>query len=378
MLILSEHGARLVRCSNGRLVPGWREEAGVAGTLREVCGVQAQLPRAAALALRVRTDGLPLSDVVRAREVERSAVRGWFMRGTIYLVAAEDVGWLLSVLGPVFVASGRRRLAQLGLDDDAVERGVRGIRDALAEDGPSTRAEIFARLRRRGAAPGPDDRSGHVSTHLLRRAALEGVAAFGSDRDGEETYALSSDRDIPAYRGTREDALGELVRRYLAAHGPAGPEDLAAWSGLAMRDARAGWRLAESGFEEVRVAGSPAWVLSDGLPEDLAEKGAPVRLLPHFDPYLLGHKDRGLAVPPRHARRVQRGGGFVRPVAVLDGRAIATWDYHDGGRPKVTIDPFEDPTPDTKIRLEAEAKDVGRFLGTHPTLTYHDARAASN
>lgn len=368
-VVLSEDQVRRLRCANQRLVPGRREEAGVAGVLRGVCGVQAQLPRAAALALRARSDGPLFSDFVLARERDRSVIRAWFMRGTLYLVAAEDVGWLLSVLGPVFVAAGRRRLAQLGLDEDATRRGLRELRAALA-DGPKTRAEILTRLRRRGVTPEPDGGAGYASTHLLRRAALEGFVCFGPDRVGEETYVLSSDWGIPEYRGTRESALMELVRRYLAAHGPAGPEDLASWSGLPVRDARAGWRLAEGGFDEVRVAGRTAWVLSGGPPEERLE-GDPglIRLLAHFDPYLLGYRDRGPAVPPRYAHEVQRGGGFVRPTAVLDGLAVATWEYRGGGRPEVVVDPFEELARSTKAGLETETKDIGRFLGTSPTLT---------
>ena len=293
------------------------------------------------------------------------------MRGTLYLVATEDVGWLLAALGPVFVAAGRRRLAQLGLDEDAVAGGVRSIRDALAEDGPLTRGEILARLRRLGVAPGPDGRSGYASTHLLRRAALEGVVVFGPDRDGEETYALSPDWGVPAYRGSRVDALGELARRYLAAHGPAEPGDLATWSGLTMREARVGWRLAAGGFEEVRVEGRRAWVWSgDRRAEAPPEATGLVRLLPHFDPHLLGHRDRGPVVPPQFAPRVQRGGGFVRPVAILDGRAFATWDYRDGRRPEIMVEPFGEPAPDIEGKLRAEAEDVGRFLGARPTLAF--------
>lgn len=364
---------RFLRCLNQQLVPGRREEkTGVAGVLRGVCGVQAQLPRAAALALRARSGGLLFPDVVRTRERDRSAVRAWFMRGTLYLVAAEDAGWLLSLLGPVFVAAGRRRLAQLGLGEDAAGRGVREIRAALS-DGPMTRAGLLDRLRLRGAMPGADDGAGYASTHLLRRAALEGVVCFGPDRDGRETYVLSSDWGVPEYRGTREDGLAELASRYLAAHGPAGPEDLAAWSGLPMRDARAGWRLAQGGFEEVRVAGERSWILSGRQPEERPDGDpAVVRLLAHFDPYLLGYRDRGLAVPPRYARKVQRGGGFVRPAAILDGLAVATWDHRDGNRPEVVVEPFERPKPETVSGLEVEARDVGRFLGTRPALTLRD------
>ena len=335
----------------------------VAGVLRGVCGVQAQLPRAAALALRARGGELTLEDVVRARGVERSAVRAWFMRGSIHLVAADDAGWLLSALGPVFVASGRRRLAQLGFDEDATIKGVRDVGEALAESGPLTRAEILARL-----GMDPDGGRGYASTHLLRRAALEGVVCFGPDRHGEETYALSSDWGVPAYRGDREPALAELARRHLAAYGPARPEDLAAWSGLTMREARAAWKLVDARLDEVRLADGPAWVLSGGAVAEVefsAGHDALVRLLPHLDAYLLGYRNRGFAVAPPHARRVLRG-GFLRPVAIQAGKAVATWEYRKAKRPEVVVEPFEGLAPATEAGLEAETEDLGRFLGAAP------------
>src|SRR5919202_160971 len=68
--------------------------AGVAQVVREVCGVQAQDPAAAALAVRARGAGLTAAGVERARVEERSVVRTWCMRGTLHLVATEDLGWL--------------------------------------------------------------------------------------------------------------------------------------------------------------------------------------------------------------------------------------------------------------------------------------------
>jgi hypothetical protein len=192
-LLLSDDQARLIRCRAQRLDPYERDAAdSVARVVGEVCGVQAQVPRAAALAVRARSSGLRASDVARAREQERSVVRTWCMRGTLHLVAAEDVGWLLSLLGPRFVAAGRRRLAQLGFDEEATARGVRAIRETLSEDGPLTRAELVEEIRRRGVRIAPDSQAGYPSSHLVRRAALEGVVCFGPDRDGTETFVLSS------------------------------------------------------------------------------------------------------------------------------------------------------------------------------------------
>jgi hypothetical protein len=128
-LLLSDDQVRLLRCRAQRLHLEERNAASVAQVVREACGVQAQVMSASALAVRARTSGLRTSDVAPARERERSVVRTWCMRGTLHLVATEDVGWLLSLLGPLFVAAGRRRLAQPGLDEDAMLEGLRAIRE---------------------------------------------------------------------------------------------------------------------------------------------------------------------------------------------------------------------------------------------------------
>src|SRR5947199_385922 len=85
------------------------EVNGVAHIVQELCGIQAQEMPAAALAVRVRSNGLSGADVEQARVQERAIIRTWGPRGTLHLLATEDSGWLLSLLGPVFIAGDRRR-----------------------------------------------------------------------------------------------------------------------------------------------------------------------------------------------------------------------------------------------------------------------------
>ena len=121
-----------------------------------------------------------------------------------------------------------------------------------------------------------------------------------------------------------EDALAELARRYLAGHGPAAPEDLAAWSGLALGRARHAFRLAGDGLEEVELDGRPLWMPA-GAPVPRSRAAAPVvRLLGRFDDYLLGWKGRDLILDPRFAGRIQAGGGWIHPAVVVDGRVAGT------------------------------------------------------
>jgi hypothetical protein len=100
-----------------------------------------------------------------------------------------------------------------------------------------------------------------------------------------------------------------------------------------------------------------------------------VRLLSHFDAYLLGCRNRGLVVAPRYNRRIQRGGGWLRPVAIVNGWAVATWSYNDKGkRQKAIVEPFEELDSAIAPRLRSEVDDIGRFLATSPTLAISPPR----
>ena len=84
-----------------------------------------------------------------------------------------------------------------------------------------------------------------------------------------------------------------------------------------------------------------------------------MRLLPAFDEYLLGWRDRSFALAPERARSVNRGGGMIRPVLIVDGRVEATWRIIDR-RPD--LEPFEPLTPSTRRQVAAESTLVERFL----------------
>lgn len=362
--------ARVLRARGQRLGAPPPPAEGVASVVAAVCGVQAQDRGAAALAVRARSSGLTARDVERAQVTDRSVVRTWAMRGTFHLLAADDVGWLLALLGPTFVAAGRRRFAELGLDEARCERGVGAIRRALERHGPRTRAELDDDLRAEGL---PVERGSRAIVHLVRRAALEGVLCVGPDRDGEEAYVALPEwvRIDGGARGPGGDAsLAEIGRRYLTAYGPAGPHDLAAWSGLPVSRARQAWALLAGELTEVSVDGSPAWVLSRNRVDTRPERRPSVRLLPAFDTYLLGYRSRESQVDERHGRRVWPGGGWIHPTLAVDGRLVATWRLASG---QVVVEPFERLPPPVLRSLESEAADVGRFLGVSTSLTIEDS-----
>jgi hypothetical protein len=287
--------------------------ADVTDLFDSVFALQAQDVPAARLAARARG----------VRSLDGPLVRTWAMRGTLHLLHEDDL-WAVRLLGPTFIAAGRRRRAQLGLTDELCERALPALREVLTE--PLDRAEIVRRLAEVGITLDPKSQA---PAHLLAFAAHSGVLCRGLD----DTYRLLRIDGEP--RG-----VDELWRRYRRAYGPATPDDFAAWSGLPKRQLK----------DLPEVADEPA------------EPGGTVRVLGHFDPYLLGYRDRSAALAPEHAPLVQTGGGFLTPHVVVDGRVVAVW-RRDGAR--IVVRPFGE-RPD----VAEEVADLGRFLDVDARLTW--------
>lgn len=362
-LTLSDNQVRFLRLYAQRLVTPPVDN--VAHVVKDLCGIQAQDAHAASLAVRARSVGLVTADVEQARVQERSIIRTWGQRGTLHLLATEDFGWLLSLLGPVFVAGDRTRRAELGLDEDTCIKGISAIRDILANQGALTRAELVEQL----AVQTGIRLEGQAAPHLLFRAALEGIVCLGPDRGTKPTYVLIEDwieGGVRALSLSRDAAWAELARRYLAAYGPAEPDDLATWSGLPMSEVRAAWKSIANDLTDVEIAGRPAWMLKEQLAwlDEFPAQAPIVRLLPGFDTYLLGYRSRNLVVSLQYARRINAGGGMVHPTLIVDGRAIGTWKLtRQKSSVDVVLEPFEELASDVLPALEAEVVDIARFLG---------------
>lgn len=358
---LAEDQVRLLRARAQRFAePLNGSAAAVAQLVSHLVGVQAQDPAAAALAIRARCAGLVASQVEQARVETRSIVRTWAMRGTLHHVPSQDLGWLLGLLGPIFIRAGRGRRAQLGLDDDTGEQAAAALRQVLAQYGPLTRDEIVQRLGERGMKL-----AGQARPHLLQLAALQGLICHGPLRGRQPTYVLVTDWIDPGPALPREDALGRLAQRYLAAFAPASPEDLAAWSGLSLLDARAGWRQIADQLVEVHLGGSAVWALKAQESQlSLAAGPCPVvRLVPGFDNYLLGYRSRDLILTSEHARRVYTGGGILHPVLLVDGRGAGTWKLDRRGNTiSVLVEPFQNLGVEMQPGLDGEIQDLIRFL----------------
>ena len=309
--------------------------------------VQGQDPRGARLAVRARTAGVSAADVDRALSEERSLLITWLNRGTLHLVRSEDYPWLQALTTPPLRTSAARRLRQEGVGEKDVERAVRIVEKALADEGPQTRAQLRKRLERQKVPT-----AGQALIHILFLVAVRGIAVRGPMVGKEHAYVLVSDWLDPQKPVDRERALAELARRYLVGHGPADDRDLARWAGLPLRDARAGLGAIAGELEE----------RPDGLVELKGraepEPLPPPRLLGAFDPLLLGWTSREEVVGPH--KLLVTNNGIFRPFALVEGRAVARWGLSGG---KVTIEHLDEVKKKDAAALEADAQRVLEFLG---------------
>jgi hypothetical protein len=352
---------------DGRPIP----DAGVAGVVAHLGGLQAQAALPARMAVRPRAAGLTAAAVDRAC-ADRDVTRTWAMRGTLHMIATADLRWMTDLFGPIFVRKDRRRRLQLGLDDQFCERALAALASILAGSAPLTRAELIERLAAEGVAIDPKTQQ---PPHLLGYAAGRGLICRGPDRPGEEpAYVLLDEWAPGAPARPRDEALAELARRYLGGYGPAARADFARWSGLPAADTKRAWALIADQTVPVTAAGpglastglaALAGTELDGAQLDGARPRP--RLLGHFDPWLLGYDDRDLVLDPAYTRRIQAGGGFVQPTVVADGKVTGTWRL-DRRAARLVVEPFTPLTAATRDALLSEAADVGRLFDLKVTF----------
>jgi uncharacterized protein YcaQ len=306
--------------------------------------VQGQDLRGARLAIRSRTAGLSVADVDAAL-ADRSLLIAWVNRGTLHLIRREDYPWLHALTTPQLASGIERRLREEGVGKAAAERGVKAIVRAL-EDGPRTRDELREAI---AAANVPTD--GQALVQVMALSSLRGLTVRGPMSGKQQAHVLVRDWLGEQPKVDRDHALAELARRYLAGHGPADERDLARWAGLPLRDARSGLAAIAGELDQrddglVDLAGRPA-----------ASELPPPRLLGPFDPLLLGWVSREAVLGDN--KSVVTINGIFKPIALVDGRGVATWTMPKG---KVELAPFGRLSKATRAALDADAADLERFL----------------
>ncbi|MEU0837049.1 winged helix DNA-binding domain-containing protein [Streptomyces sp. NPDC005969] len=323
--------------------------------------LQAQEPNWAYVGLWSRIHGFTQSQLTALLE-DRQVVRSGLLRSTQHLAAADDFRRLRPLLQPVLDrTAGSPHFTRNSTGLDAVSLVAEGL--DLLGGGTLSRKELARRLAER--LPGRDGRilAGEVElrTPLVHGAATGAWGSWGNRSAVSVTPAevwLGQPMGTAATAAGVTDSAKELIRRYLAAFGPAGVKDVQAWCGLT----RLGEVVAEMRAELRRYRDPEGRELIDLADAELPdpETPAPVRLLPAFDNVLLGHADRTRVISNEDRKRVMPGQARVRPTFLVDGRVHGTWSL-DAGTLRLT--PFRPLCATDRAALEQEAVRLLPFVG---------------
>ena len=324
-----------------------------------------------------------LRAAVTDEEVERAVndgaiVRTHILRQTWHFVARDDIRWMLALSGPRVNAISAHYYRKMELDERTFSRS-RSVFERVLRDGRSlTRPELGAALHRAGIRA-----SGTRLAFLTMRAELDAVICNGPRLGKQFTYALFDERVPPAPPIDREAALANLARRYFTSHGPATLKDYAWWSGLTVRDAKAGVELAGASLVCDEVDGFTFWSAERQVRKDRPYSGrkaaaSPVaHLLPNYDEYLIAHKDRHLVVSPGSGDGVVRiKDPFVHHL-VLDGTLAGSWTRTmKNGSVHVNCAMYVRPAADTAGAIDAAVARLGRFMECPATSSCSQLRSS--
>lgn len=298
----------------------------IAGAAEHMLATQGQEFWGGRWALAARTRGEPTVRDVDAAFDRGEIVRSWTMRGTIHVIPARDLAWVLSV------TAERQHRAAAGvhraeaIDDGELGTAERLAQRALAGGNRLTRKELFAVFEHGGVST--DRQRGY---HLLVALSLRGAVCQGPvvPRAGgptREQYIVRADEWI-AESASPPDPLAEFFVRYIVSHGPAGARDFAWWSGLPLGVARSAAEAASDRVTVVSREGDPQYVTAAAAPRRVAS--APVVIaLPPFEEYYLSYADRTVPCAPEFLAHIGPSlNGIVRPILVAHGEIVGVWTH---------------------------------------------------
>jgi hypothetical protein len=346
-----------------------RREADPTLVCKEVCGVQAQIMGSARLALWARIRDVTQKDIHAALYTKHTLVRTSCMRQTLHLIPAVDFSIYVSALRKSRIDALMRVMSRFDIGRKEFDGLNRATVDALA-GGALTLQELTARVLPLVGKKVRDWMGRVWGGIAFRPAVVEGLICYGPDRGNQVTF-VRVDQWLPKQRAIAEgDAQQVLFRRYLKAYGPATLQDFARWTGISMPEAREIGRLAAEDLVDVSIEGKNGLILSEDC-EKLTGSGLSdqvLRLLPAFDPYMLGHVEKSHLLDSAYYKRVYRNQGWISPVVLLDGKTIGTWSHTIRGKELlVELVPFAKFSRAVRDRIEEEATRLGEFFGAAST-----------
>jgi hypothetical protein len=345
---------------------------GLVPLVRRLSGVHAQLASSASAALAVRTGGVVSDADVRAAVADRTLVKTWAVRGTLHLLPAEDLPRWAAALGTRRFPRPKSWYTYHQVTEDDMA-AIEAVVPTVLSAEPVTREELADAVARRSGRPGLREQLLSGWGAVLKPMAARGQLAFGPPDGRSVTFV-----DPRAWVGHWEalppsEAVQDVLRAYLDVYGPADLDELHRWSALDKPVLRAALTALAGELVELEVDGHRGWVTPAAAAAiAAAEPGGVVRLLPGFDPYVVGSLRQLDRLGPAGTKAaVSRASGWISPVVVHDGRIVATWASEEtAGSFRITITPLTSLPATVRAAAEADAAAWAARAGLPLTITW--------
>ena len=349
-----------------------------------VGGLQAQEPASPFIALWTRLEGLSTAAVRTAFE-ERRLVKATLMRGTLHAVPAEDYRQLAPAMAPLIDGAIARATRGTRPDDDALARfRAAALELAATPRRNSELRDLLAGLAGSdGSADGgtPPDDVGATWWWVRRHVPLVHAPTDVPWSFDRRPWLVAADSWLVGDGGfaTAEDGTVHLVRRYLAAFGPATVADAASWSRLQVARLRPAFATLDAAGQLVHLRDADGRALVDlaEAPRPDAGIAAPPRFLPMWDGLVLGHADRSRVIVAADKPRIVARNGDTYPTFLVDGRVAGTWwAVADHGQTRIELEPFRPLRSRDRTALEREAEALATFVEPHEPDVYRRYRGS--
>ncbi len=258
--------ARLSRGILGRLRLASQGLAGsgfgsVPAAVRWMTAMQAQDLQAALWAVGQRVPGSRVGDVRSALD-RGEIVRSWPMRGTLHLLAPEDLKWMLAITSDRLIRGLAGRHRELGITAADVDAAAGTALQLVSGGAAASRAELFQAFERAGQST-----AGQRGIHLLGILCQRGWLVQGPLAGNQQLVVAFDDWITESRTLDRADGIAEWLLRYLRSHGPATERDFSWWSGIPLTEVRAALARVRDQLEELTFEGTSYWLSAgDGRP----------------------------------------------------------------------------------------------------------------
>jgi Winged helix DNA-binding domain len=263
------------------------------------------------------------TDAMVEKELDEGVIlRTHVLRPTWHFVVAADIRWMLALTAPRVNAVLASYDRTLEIDAAVLRRSRTVLTKALQGGKHLTRAELSQVMQSAGIRTEGTQRLARIVMH----AELDGLICSGPRRGKQSTYGLLEERAPRANVLKGDAALCELAKRYFNTRGPATVHDFAWWSGLTKSDAKRGVQAAGSELEHEVIEGRGYWFPK---PARSQRKSPVAHLLPNYDEYFIGLKDRSAM------QSVLRASGWDGSVSFLGGHILTINGQIVGGWTRV-------------------------------------------